>query len=358
MIKALVAVADYPSEAKVALYYVHTRNVYYVKNGVDITVLNFALQRGEYRIDGIRVISLKTYDDEKQDYGILICHAANLRNHYRFLLKHGKRFPRFLFFFHGHEVMRINHDYAPSYNYMKKGLVRTIFQDMYDSFKLGVWKRYIPSVLDKTYCVFVSKWMLDTFSRNTGITKKELNGRYSITYNSVGKAFETQTYDAASPKEYDFVTIRSYMDDSKYAVDIVNTLATKTPAGKFLLVGRGHLFEHIKKADNLKWINSTMSHDEIVWVLNKSRYGLMPTRTDAQGLMMCEMAAFGIPVITSDIPVCHEVFGGFSNASFIDNDEPASLNDFLEKEVVCKKDSRFFFENTASKELEIIRSLA
>ena len=46
----------------------------------------------------------------------------------------------------------------------------------------------------------------------------------------------------------------------------------------------------------------------------------MPTRTDAQGLMMCEMASIGIPLITSDIPVCHESLGNFNNVAMINNE--------------------------------------
>jgi glycosyltransferase involved in cell wall biosynthesis len=84
----------------------------------------------------------------------------------------------------------------------------------------------------------------------------------------------------------------------------------------------------------------------------------MPTRTDAQGLMMCEMAAFGIPVITSDIPVCHEVFDGFSNAYFISNDDKKeNLNKYLEKPTRCLKDTRFFEERTAGMEVDLIISL-
>ena len=83
----------------------------------------------------------------------------------------------------------------------------------------------------------------------------------------------------------------------------------------------------------------------------------MPTRTDAQGLMMCEMAAFGIPVITSDITVCHEVFDGFCNAYYISNDSVnASLADFLFKESKSIKDERFYKANTISFELEVIKS--
>ena len=46
---------------------------------------------------------------------------------------------------------------------------------------------------------------------------------------------------------------------------------------------------------------------KMIAILNSAKCALMPTRTDAQGVMMCEMVAFGMPLITSDIPVCHEV---------------------------------------------------
>ena len=121
------------------------------------------------------------------------------------------------------------------------------------------------------------------------------------------------------------------MDGSKYGIDIVNRLAQNTPKARFLLIGKGQFFRYNIKAPNLEWENRTLSHEEIAEVLQKSKYALMPTRTDAQGVMTCEMAAFGIPVITSDIPVCHEVFDGFTNTYYIDNDDAnLSLSDFLD----------------------------
>ena len=101
-------------------------------------------------------------------------------------------------------------------------------------------------------------------------------------------------------KEYDFITIRSNLDDSKYAIDVVNNLANRHPQYKFLLVGKGHFFEHYAKADNIIRIERFITPDEMVALLNKSRYGLMPTKNDTQGIMACEMATFGIPLVTSD----------------------------------------------------------
>lgn len=100
-----------------------------------------------------------------------------------------------------------------------------------------------------------------------------------------------------------------------------------------------------------------MNHNEIIELLQKSRFALMPTRTDAQGLMMCEMAAFGIPLITSNIPVCHEVFEDFSNAYFIDNETNESLDRFTPNMSVCRKHTRFYKDITVKNEVEIIEKI-
>ena len=356
--KVLVLVADYPNnDGGVSLMYVHTRNIYYSHSGIDVTVLNFKAKEG-YIYDGIRVISLKEYIQEKENYDILIVHAANIRNHYLFLKKYGDKFAHFIFFFHGHEVLKITKVYSQPYAYVHQNVIKKFLQDMYDTFKLTIWHYYYPKVKNKSRYVFVSNWMYKEFFANTKIKKSKLEGCCSITYNSVGKEFQEGFYDIYAKKEYDFVTIRANLDGSKYCADLVNRLARNTPEARFLLVGKGEFFKHFDKAPNVMWLDQRMNHEEIKKALNLSRYALMPTRTDAQGLMMCEMAAFGIPVITSDIPVCHEVFDGFDNAFFIDNnDSNLNLKKFMAREETLLKDKRFYIENTVDKEVEIIKSL-
>ncbi len=351
----LVLVADYPNNhGNVSLMYVHTRNLYYIKNNLNVTVLNFAAETG-YIKDGIKVITKKEYDNEKAKYDCLILHAANLRNHYSFLKREGNKFDSFIFFYHGHEVMKINKDYCPPYNYKKVNKINYFIQNVYDYLKLKIWKKYLISVVGKSEFVFVSNWMKEIFLENTKINPSLLNEKMHITYNNVGLEFENLKYDDSKIKHFDFVTIRANIDGSKYCIDIVNRLAKNTPGSKFLVVGKGEFFNHFEKADNLIWLNETLSHDEIIEVLNDAKFALMPTRIDAQGLMMCEMAAFGIPIITSDIPVCHEVFDDFINAFYISNDdELASLERFLNFDLKYIKDTRFYIENTVKKEIDII----
>lgn len=350
--RILVIVADYPSESGVTLMYVHTRNKAYLNDGYDVVVLNFSAQT-DYVYENVPVITLNTYKDEPQNYDILLLHAANLRNHYKFLKKYGHLFPRFVFFYHGHEVLNVNKVYPMPYSYQKTNYIRGFIRSIYDVIKLRVWKSYLPKVKEKSDYVFVSKWMQEMFFEYTGIKEQWLSDKCHITYNSVGADFENKEYDDKCTKEYDFITIRSFLDGSKYCIDLVNEWAKNTPNARFLVIGRGEYFSHYPKSNNITWINNTLKHSEMLSYLNKSRYALMPTRTDAQGLMMCEMAAYGIPVITSDIPVCHEVFDGFANVHFIDNAPNLSLEKFLTKDSVCIKDERYYLQNTIKRELEL-----
>ena len=96
-------------------------------------------------------------------------------------------------------------------------------------------------------------------------------------------------------------------------------------------------------------------------VIQQSRCALMPTRTDAQGLMMCEMASTGMPLITSDIPVCREVFAQFENIAYIPNElERYDLPQILEAFGSRKEfphNPTYYAEHTGRKEIALIREV-
>lgn len=357
MLKILVAVEDYVNlQNTVAHKFVHVRNIYYKDHGIDVTVLNFRANEN-YQIDGIKVITLRNYENKREKYNILICHQANLKHHYLFLRKHKDEFEKLIFFFHGHEVLYINKVYAEPYEYMKKSYLKNCLQNIYDNIKLRIWKGFYSSVSEKSKFVFVSKWMLDEFLKWVKIPYSVIEKNTTITYNCIGKDFENSIFDINKHKNFDFITIRSNLDGSKYCIDVVNKLAVENPECKFLVIGKGDFFKYYSKAKNITWLNTTLNHKEIIRFLNESRCALMPTRTDAQGLMMCEMASIGMPLITSDIPVCHEVFSDFENVKLIKNNNnynlKAMLNN-LEKGLPYKKNNKYFNCNTSAIELNLI----
>lgn len=358
----LILTMDYPRpDGTHERMFVHVRDLYYKKQGLDVTVLNFACNY-DYKIDGIRVITLSTYKSLNEHFDIVVSHAANLRNHYRFLVSNDKKFDKLVFFFHGHEVLYLNEVYPKPYDYMKKNILRNgIAQDAYDWLKINIWKNYFKRVAEKTQFVFVSHWILSQFKKNTGLSESDLKGHVHIINNSIGAAFETGVWNYAAEKKYDFITIRSIMDGSKYGVDLVVKLAKENPTEKFLLIGRGKYFEYNSKPENIEWIGRTMNHEEMFSYLDASKCGLLLTREDTQGVMTCEFAAYGIPVITSDIEVCHEFFDAMPNVALIDNDDKkvdiCKIKNQLWEGVPYRKDTTYFGENTISKEVRMYQSM-
>ena len=358
MKKVLVLVADYPNNnGGVALMYVHVRNKYYVQHDIDVTVLNFAALE-DYVIDGISVITLKEYEKQSKLYDVLVLHASNIRNHYKFLKKYDNRFPHIIFFYHGHECVRINEVYPEPYDYMKKGKFRVAFQDLYDSFKLSIWNKYLPKVAYKSDYVFVSNWLYQEFQKYVGLENSDLHNHVHVINNSVGEEFERYSYQYQGDKTYDFITIRSYMDDSKYCVDLVNELAEKYFQYSFLIIGRGKYYDTHKKPNNVTWIDRFLTHKEIRDYIDQSRCGLLLTREDTQGVMTCELAEYGIPVITSDIDVCKEICGDLKNVELISNNLSESdltqIYNSLLLGIPYSKQGKFSYKNTVEIEESLI----
>lgn len=355
--KVLVLVQSYPCGEKKDLMYVHTRNLYYQKNGIDVTVLNFSCNKS-YRYESIPVISEKQYVDHPEGYDVFIVHAANLKNHYRFLKK-WNNCDKLIFFFHGHEILRLSKEYPKDYAYIQSSsFLQVLMQDLYDSLKFIVFRRYYKSVAYKSKFVFVSEWMKKKFYQYLQLNSADIMNHDVVISNSVGEIFEESTYKKNEKAEYDFVTIRGNIDGSKYCVDLVNGFAQKYPEFKFLLIGKGEYFDYHEKAGNLTWVNRQLTHEEIPALLNNSRCALMLTRTDAQGVMACEMATYGIPTIVSDIEICRDVFSCYTNVSFLKNDIRADLRkiyyDLLNRKDLKSDYRHYLKEDTLKHEIELI----
>lgn len=353
----LVAVEDYPGgESEVTHHFVHVRNLYYVEHGLNVVVLSFKA-RHDYVYEGIRVISPKSFKRMRKDFACLIVHQANLKHHAVFLMKYGSLFPHYVFFFHGHEVLRINSVYPEPYFFMRtSSCIRKFIQDVYDTVKLKFWHHYYPSVASKSDYVFVSKWMLEQFDRWLELDLGKSDPSVHIIPNCIAKDFERNAYDRDAEKKFDFVTVRGNLDTSKYAIDLVINSARSNSDARYLIVGKGTIFDYLEMPSNVTWLEKTSTHREIVEYLNSSRCALMPTRTDAQGLMMCEMASFGIPTITSDLPVCREVLSSFPNVFFVANDKfDMNLQGVLEQLAPLeKRNESFFSDRTIGEEVRLI----
>lgn len=363
--KILVTCSNYPDlEGSTNGMFFHVRNLHYSENEIQVDVLNFGTDV-DYCKEGINVYSYDSYKTNliNNDYDLLICHAPHISHHYKFIKQFQHKYKKIVFIFHGNEVFKVNKILSTKYSFVQQSKFRhRLERDIKDEIKLLLWRKLFINLSYKTHFIFVSNWMYEQFLLFTGMNRELISDNHYIIYNSIGRPFELNNYNETSPKIYDFITIRNNLDDSKYGIDIVNNLAKNNPQFKFLVIGKGTFFNHYKRSENLEWIEKELSHQEIVDYLNKSYCGLLPTRWDSQGLMTCEFASFGIPTITSDIPICHEVLDDFSNVAFIDNDNSnldlGVLYERLKKEIPYPKNYKYFATTTSGKEIELFNIIS
>lgn len=361
--KVLVLAEKYSTNEKISQGFIHTRNCEYIKNDIDVDVISFSFKNGKYNLDGIDVYSLEEFYIEKnmRDYDIVISHAPNVRNHCKFINKNYNEINKLIFFFHGHEVLYSKEVYPKPYDYVKKeNKLKETVRDLYDIYKVRYMSKFLKKTLQKSTYIFVSEWMYEQFKKNIKLDETLYKYKSNIVYNALGKIFLENYYDINNEKKYDFITVRNMLDGSKYCINVVNELAKNNPNNSFLVVGQGDFFKFNEPAKNLTYELKNLTHSEIINYLNMSKCALMPTKADAQGVMMCEMATFGIPVITSDIYVCRKVLGDLDNVRFIKNDnfniDLGKVLDDVDIKNITKSD-KFSYENTILKEVNIFKNI-
>lgn len=363
-LKILILTEAYPTSDGQSMAFVHSRNLSYLKAGHQVSVLSFEASNS-YHIDGLLVLSQADFSlgYKLPNFDIVVSHAPNLRHHLRFILKNKLQIKNIVFVIHGHEVLITPRYYPPPYKRMSSVALRLkeIFGYAYDQVKVLVLRVAFESILkSKSHFIFVSQWMKEQFLSNLNIDNAKISKQSDVIHNSVHPIFELENYDFEVPKKADFITIRHF-DSSKYAIDLVVKAAFDNPNSEFHLYGKGEYFDHYEAPVNLKIIKKFFNHEALPAILNQYRAALMPTRLDSQGVMVCEMATFGIPVVTSDLALTREILEGFSNIEFIRNENfLLKASDFKNKinKSNFVKNKKFFTLNTVQKEIELFQRIS
>jgi glycosyltransferase involved in cell wall biosynthesis len=366
--RLLILVEDYPSPQNLyAGAYVHTRVRAYLASGLDCTVLSFQA-RGSYQHEGVQVRSEADCAPllRRGGFELVISHAPNLRNHLRFLAAERRHLPACLFFIHGHELLETRRYYPRPFAYDRRGRARRLLQALYDPLKLAVLRRLWGAVhrSGKVWVVFVSGWMRDASLRSLRLAPAEAEAllqHSDLIPNPAGEIFLEKNYQPVEELLADLVTIRPF-DNPKYGVDLVHAAALANPELRFHLYGRGRYFQHHAPPANLTVTEGYVGHAQMPALLNRFRAALLPTRLDAQGVLMCELASYGIPLLTSDLPICREMLDGFPNVAYLPNDSfQRPLEDILSalrgRRPSREQKARFGFQRTLARELDLIEKL-
>lgn len=316
--RILLLCEAYPSPRNLyAMSYVHSRSIEYVRAGHAVSVLSFTADK-DYAFEGIQILTSNSAK-MRRDFDVVMAHAPNVRHHLKFLARFAP-LPLALFI-HGHEILRMNRYYPRPFDFNRGGaeVLGRVARAIYDPLKLSLLRHFCRRQIATARplgFVFVSEWMhREAIACNPWMRSDK--GWYStIIPNAVNAAFFDTCYEPAPELLADFVCIRPF-DNPKYAVDTVVKWAKETPHRQFHIYGNGRYFDHHPPPPNVRIFKRFIAQRDIPALLNRYRACVMPTRLDSQGVMMCEMASYGIPLFTSDTAVTRQMLGSFNNVRFV-----------------------------------------
>lgn len=350
--RILVLVSGYPSFDNIYnCTWAHTRSIAYLNNGITPIILNFGAD-APYEYERVKVYS--KYDQKEllqQDFDIVISHSPNIRNHFSFIEElEISKLKKIFLFCHGTESMYINFDYPKPYPFMKKNFYQYWVRNLYDFSKFFVFRNFVKKYKNKLHIVFVSNWMKNIFEKNV-MSISDIN--FSIINNAISNNFLIKNYSLSSEKKADFITIRKF-DESKYAIDLVVQHAMNNLDKTYHIYGKGDFFMYYDQPKNLKIFNHFIRPEDIPELLDNYTCALMPTRCDAQGVMVCEMATYGIPVISTNIDVNQEILSSYSNVILLDEKEFSQYMPF-DNIPSCsqQKNHRFSNQLTVNQEIKL-----
>ncbi len=362
--KLLIITETYPDTShKYEQTYVHTRLLSYKRKGIEVEVISFKCRK-HYCYEGISVNPPKLFKKllKLNNFEAIICHAPNFRNHIRVLLINYFRLPYIIFVFHGHEILINNHYYPSPFDFQKtiSSKIKGYFSFIYDHIKCFLLQKLIAIFGGKKLSlIFVSKYLKDLFIQNVKLSQDIISSFSAVIHNGLNEPFISENYNFSSPKTADFITIRPY-DKSVYAIDIVLEIAKQNPEYNFHIYGKGNYFIHNTIPLNVKVFPHYFTPLELSKKLNNYKAALMPSYHDSQGVMACEMAAFGIPLIISKIPATKEMFKAVKNIFYLNNKKPIfNAAEFFKSMKPATNSQLINYlsdKNTAIKELVFIKN--
>lgn len=355
----LILCQNYPSEhLPHSQAFIHTRLKNYPKN-FNLKVISFSAQE-DYTLDGVEVYTERSFLKKfpSKEIELLISHAPNLRNHFRFIIQNFHSFHKILFFFHGYEIIDVDKRVYQQKTHLTFIDQPSSFFRFYQKAKLPLLRVLFLALKTMKFCrfVFVSKTLVNETNEDlkSGIFKNDLN--FDIIHNAISEDYQKLLH-TPDKVQHDFICIRPF-NDPKYGVDIFIKLAENNPRYSFHLYGKGSLPKVEKLPSNLSVFEKFLLPQELPVVLCRYRAAILPTRWDSQGVLACEAATLGMPVITSDLPVCREILNRFENVVFEPNEKFHEL-DLSKFNISSKKITDYPFElkKTVDAEINLINKI-
>jgi glycosyltransferase involved in cell wall biosynthesis len=217
---------------------------------------------------------------------------------------------------HGAEVLiRALHHYISPTGF--KSIINKGHSLVFDSIRNVILRRTLQKV---DSIVYVSKWMKE-------MSEKYLLMRHPHSF-IIPNPVNTDLFKPhESCKELAAISVRSL--EWKYGVDIAIRAFSNLPV-KLIIIGKGSLEKYLKDlakkvAANVEFVTEGVDHDKLPSIYNRYMLFVAPSRTEAQGVAMCEAMSCGLPAVATNIGGIPEFVINEYNGLLVPANDPLSL---------------------------------
>lgn len=312
----------YSKEKTSAFTFVHARAKIYRKFGHKVKVFVRSRNTFAYEFEGINVCMgpqevyralLREFDPD-----IVAIHSPRYtmsKNPLKMLDETRAHTP-IVMWIHGNEAF-INafHHYFPPWKI--KGKVKNILGG---TLKITILRFLIPK---SSAVIYVSKWMKNT-------AEHYLLFRHPFSF-VIPNPIDTNLFNCIKkePKvRHKGLSVREL--GWKYGLDIAIRTYSRLEETSLTILGKGPLETYMrnlaKKCEsNVSFLNIHIDHNRMLELYAKFGYFVAPSRTEAQGVAMCEAMACGLPVIATNVGGIPEFVEDEKNGLLVPPENPYAL---------------------------------
>jgi len=342
--RILIISPFYPEGKKGGYTFVHARAKIYQKSGNKVKVFVPSKNTYTYNFEGIDVHkgADKTYKSLLKEFypDVVAIHSpryAMSKNPLKMLDETSKQAP-IVMWIHGVEAL-INafHHYFPPWKVKAK--IKNILGG---TLKITILRFLIPKA---SAVIYVSKWMKNTAERYF-LFKHPCS---FIIPNPIDTALFTYTKKDTQNRNKG-ISVRGL--EWKYGTDIAIKAYSNLRETSLTILGTGPLETYMcnlarKCQSNVSFLNTHIEHNKMPELYAKYDYFVAPSRTEAQGVAMCEAMACGLPVIATNVGGIPEFVKNEINGILVPPENPKVLRKAVKQLLADKKLYNMLSENGA-----------
>jgi len=341
--RILIIPSSYPDEVHKESYsFVHARAKIYLKNNhlVKVFIPSNQLSR-RYSFENVEILQ-ESYNYLRRavdlfDPDIVAVHSpsASMARHLHGLLADKP----IITWIHGIETLfTLFHHYYPPWELKSK--IRSL---LWDPLKIAVIRRFIDR---STAVVYVSKWMKK-------MTEFYTQNRHPFAF-TIPNPVDTdifRPFEKSTETQIKGISVRSL--GWKYGLDIAVRAYSRLEETNLTIIGSGSLSNYIRKLireyeANVCLKEKTLPHGKMPEIFAEYGYFVAPSRTEAQGVAMCEAMACGLPVIATKVGGIPEFVTNEVNGLLVPPENPIQVRKAIKRLISDHRIYETLSKNAAS----------